>query len=86
MTIIHLKHGKPEADRAEDDARGRGIVAISEPPSSSIVDGPRSDEGKGRLRGRRAVGLVADATDRGRPRPGSRMAPPAPPIPASAGR
>lgn len=50
MTIIHLKHGKPEADRAEDDARGRGIVAISEPPSSSIVDRPRSDEGKGRLR------------------------------------
>jgi sulfopropanediol 3-dehydrogenase len=26
MAIIYLKHGKPEADRAEDDAKVRGIV------------------------------------------------------------
>jgi hypothetical protein len=26
MTITHLKHGKPESERAEDDAKVRGIV------------------------------------------------------------
>lgn len=29
MTITHLKHGKPEADRAEDDAKTASIVAAT---------------------------------------------------------
>ena len=29
MTITHLKHGKPDADRAEDDAKTAGVVAAT---------------------------------------------------------
>ncbi|MDG1294702.1 MAG: histidinol dehydrogenase, partial [Planktomarina sp.] len=29
MTITHLKHGKPQADRAEDDAKTADVVAAT---------------------------------------------------------